>query len=317
MTVKAWPRSHGSPPPWEAAGWVVRSLGSIIFRFIIVIRFTSAVLTAFLSLNSRHPCCPGRPAPGYRPRPHAPRLHLTPIRLLRVDSAPRCANAHKGHYSASPHSREGHLPLPTHGSHRLPEVTPPPPRARPQNHWFTTGPQAPRGTLFPPGDTVAHRASGSHSVPPPSSSTQQQTIGTNSPSGGFSGVALARRPPSSLCHAPAPLLHHPPPTPADSCPAAPTAARSHCLRVYHRRAAAPSLQPVLSRRRPAPPAPSAPHAVSRTPPSSRPGAPSGKCPSTPPPRSPPRACDPSQQSPRPPTGAPAAWHLTIEATPPP
>ena len=86
---------------------------------------------------------------------------------------------------------EGSFPHPTYCSHRLPEVTPPPTRARPQNHGFAVGPQAPQGTLFPPCDTVAHRATGSQGSQPRPAAPSISTTSTYSPSGGPPRVAHA------------------------------------------------------------------------------------------------------------------------------
>ena len=162
----------------------------------MVIRFTPAVLTAFMTIMSCHPRCLGRPAPGYRSRPPATRLPLLSIRFPGVDSAPQRATFHTYHYSALPHSGEGHPPTTTYGSHRLLEVTPPPTRARPQNHGFAAGPQAQHGTLSHPCDTVAHRATGSQGVSTPLSSTQHQHHTDQQP---------VRRTPRSRSRQPSPL----------------------------------------------------------------------------------------------------------------
>ena len=100
---------------------------------------------------------------------------------------------------------EGHIPLPTHSSHRLPEVTPPPTRARLQNHWFAAGPRAPQGTLSPPCDTVATRATGSQGLHPRPAAHSLSTASIHRLAGGHPGVALARRSPYSLGHPPAQL----------------------------------------------------------------------------------------------------------------
>ena len=210
------------------------------------------------------------------------------------------------------HPGEGHFPLPIYGSHRLPEVTPPPTRARPQNHWFATGPQAPQGTLSPLCDTVAHRATGSQGSQPRPAALSISTASTNSPPGGLPGVALASRPPPSLGHPPAPFPHT----------TRPRYRRLHAPEHLLRRVpsvcecttgAPPSRVPTgFSPADDRLPPPFDPHAVSRAPPSRRPGAPYSECQSTLPPRSPSGSVILANSSLAPRQRALAAWHPTID-----
>ena len=164
--VKVLLRLHGPPPSRGVAGWVVR-LGSPF----LVIRCIPAVLTAFMNISSRQPCCPDRPATGHRPRPPPACLPHSPACPLGADPVPPGTTRCLCHSLRTNRPGEGYYPLPTPRSHRQSEGPPSQAWAPPLNHWFTDGPQAPRGTPSPLRDTVAHRATGSPGGPAPASST--------------------------------------------------------------------------------------------------------------------------------------------------